>query len=194
MKRTIRCADIVTVRSDAMIYSTNVRLALTGGVGAALVKQYGIGVQIDLQDQSLGTGRQMADVGEVIETRITDAPWKRVFHTIATDELYHTAPSSVRDILRTCFKKCAASASIKTITCSALGTGYGNLELPAFMAIADEVSRDFMGSGFSSFTVVVRDSAEYQVLCDFIGHTDGWSQTEANQTPEPTAPSGRGSS
>lgn len=70
MKRRILHADITKIASDAMIYSTNVRLTLTGGVGAALFREFGVGVQIDLHNSPLGTGRELAEVGDVFETQI----------------------------------------------------------------------------------------------------------------------------
>src|SRR4051812_17273539 len=107
MKKQVVCANIVEIASDALIYSTNVRLALTGGVGLALLRKFGIGVQIELQSKSLGTGRQLAEVGEIIESKIAGGPWRHVFHTVATDEVYHTEPAIVRSILQRCLKRSA---------------------------------------------------------------------------------------
>lgn len=178
MKRSIICRDIVELPSDALIYSTNVRLMLTGGVGAAILKKFGIRVQIELQDQSLGSGRQMADVGEVLETRIPGSPWKRVFHTIATDEMYRTDPQVVRAILLRCLRRCAESADLRAITCSALGAGYGDLELTAFVAIADEVCSEFEDSGIQSFAVVSRDPDEFGKLLAVAATFPKWRTNE----------------
>lgn len=132
MKRFIQCADIVKVPADAMIYSTNMRLTLTGGVGAALLREFGIGVQIALQSQSPASGRQQAEVGDVLQVPVATGRWKRVFHTIATDELYCTKASTVQSILRRCLQQCVDAKDVRTITCSALGCGYGDLDIVEF--------------------------------------------------------------
>lgn len=177
MKRYIIHADIVTVEADALIYSTNVRLALTGGVGAALVREYGIGIQIALQDQSLGTGRQLADVGEVFTTWIAGAPWKRVFHAIATDEQYHTEAARVRAILRACFRRCEESNDLRTIVCSVLGAGYGDLDPCAFLLISNQVCDEFDYGAITSFAVVVHDPEEYALLVDASTRLRDWGKT-----------------
>ena len=174
MKRKIVHADIVEVTADVLIYSTNTRLALTGGVASALLGKFGIGVQIVLHGESLGTGRQMAEVGDVFVTSIVGSPWKNVFHTIATDEIYHTEEDAVRSILRACFRKCAASSDLQTIVCSALGTGYGDLDLATFLTIAHQVCDEFDRSGIVSFSVVVRESDEFKTLCDAGTRIGSW--------------------
>jgi O-acetyl-ADP-ribose deacetylase (regulator of RNase III) len=164
MKLQILCADIATVASDTLIYSTNVRLAWTGGVGAALAVRFGIGVQIDLQSQSSGTGRQLAEVGDIFDCRIEGGPWRHVFHTIATDELYHTKPEVVRSLLRRCLQRCAQKGDVRSITCSPLGAGYGDLEIPEFAAIAHAVYREFSHASIDQFTIVTNDPKEAELL------------------------------
>jgi O-acetyl-ADP-ribose deacetylase (regulator of RNase III) len=164
MKRQIICSDIVEVPSDALIYSTNVRLTLTGGVGAALLKKFGFPVQIGLQNQSSSSGRHLAEVGDIIENKIAGGPWKKVFHTIATDEMYHTDPDVVRSILKRCFRRCAENGDVLSVTCSALGSGYGDLDLAVFATIAEETCRQFDSSVIESFSIVSCDSAECDVL------------------------------
>src|SRR4051794_37670469 len=124
MERLVINANIVEVEADALVYSTNTQLALTGGVGAALMKKCGWGIQSDLQSCSPGTGRQMAEVGDVFETQSPDHPWKIIFHTVATDELYHTDPSTVSRILKRCVRRCAELGNIKSLITSPLGSGY----------------------------------------------------------------------
>lgn len=178
MKRRILCADITQIASDAMIYSTNVRLTLTGGVGAALFRAFGVGVQIDLQTRSPGTGRELAEVGDIIETHIPGSPWKGVFHTIATSELYHTDAAIVARILRRCLARCAASDDLRKITCSALGTGYGDLELPHFFQICDAVCTEFDGSPLQEFAIIIQNQTEFETLRHTAEAAKGWETTE----------------
>ena len=174
MKRRIVCADITKVASDAMIYSTNSRLTLTGGVGAALFREFGVGVQIDLQSRSPGTGRELAEVGDILETHISGGPWKRVFHTIATTELHHTDPQVVTSILRRSLTRCAATDDLRKITCSALGTGYGDLELPHFLHLCAAVCAEFDDSPLEELTIVSQSQTEFDLLVRSSESMAGW--------------------
>lgn len=121
-------------------------------------------MQIALQNQSPGSGRHLAEVGDIIENKITGGPWKKVFHTIATDEIYHTDPAVVRSILLRCFRRCVESGDVLSITCSALGSGYGDLDLAVFGAIAEDTCRQFDDSCIERFSIVSCDPAECNVL------------------------------
>jgi O-acetyl-ADP-ribose deacetylase (regulator of RNase III) len=175
MKKRVELGDITGWSADALIYSTNVRLARTGGVGAALLKRFGISVQIELQGKSLGTGRELAEVGDVFTTSISGAPWKRVFHTVATSELYHTQAATVRAILQNCLRSCAASSDVRSVVCSALGSGYGDLEPADFLSIVDEVLDDLVATQIEDFTVVEFDQRQYLNLSDAAGKLRGWT-------------------
>jgi O-acetyl-ADP-ribose deacetylase (regulator of RNase III) len=168
--------DIAEVTADALIYSTNIRLALTGGVGAALLRKFGIGMQIQLQDASLGSGRQMAEVGEVFETCVGGSPWKRIFHTIATDELYRTDPGVVENILRGCLHRCALAGDIHSVVSSALGAGYGDLDIATFVQIASRVCGEFHGSSIQNFSLVVFDQDEFNSVCEIASKYGAWIQ------------------
>jgi O-acetyl-ADP-ribose deacetylase (regulator of RNase III) len=180
MIRRVLCSDIVEVPADAMVYSTNVRLALTGGVGESLLSKFGISAQIRLQDQSVGSGRQMADVGDVLLTEIPGSPWKVVFHTVATDEQYHTDPETVRSILKRCFRSSSQRPDISSIATSALGCGYGDLDIRQFALIADEVSREWEGSRIQLFTIVARDPSEFEKLASTVSRMVGWTIERGN--------------
>ncbi|WOO43742.1 macro domain-containing protein [Rubellicoccus peritrichatus] len=149
-----------------MIYSTNINLALTGGVGASLKEKFGVKLQIGLQSSSLGTGRQMAGVGEVIETSFDYMPWKIVFHTIATDEFYYTSPDDVETILKFCIKRCASDERIKKVVTSALGAGYGDLKLSKFIEICDRILSQVDTGALGEFCIVCNDEKEYLKLLE----------------------------
>ncbi len=164
MKRQLIRSNIIDIEADALIYSTNARLALTGGVGAALLEKFGLVLQNELLCCSSGTGRQMAEVGDVFETRLPGMPWKCIFHTIATDDLYHTRPETVLAILRKCFRRCVELQAINSIITSPLGAGYGDLELDRFVKIADQVCTEYDKSQVQTFAVVCRDQDEFERL------------------------------
>ena len=175
MRRSIIHADITKIASDAMIYSTNIRLTLTGGVGAALFREFGVGIQIDLQNRSLGTGRELAEVGDVFETYIPGSPWKRVFHTIATSELYHTEAVVVENILRSCLRRCVAADDLRRVTCSALGTGYGDLDLVRFLEACNLVCAEFDDSPLEEFAIVIHAKNEFDALAGAGKSIERWN-------------------
>ncbi len=157
MKRQLIRSNIVDVQADALIYSTNIQLLLTGGVGAALLTRFGPRIQDAL---GAAAGRPTAEVGEVFETTLSGIPWKVIFHTVATDKLYYTRPEIVLAILRKCFRRCVELQSIKSIITSSLGCGYGDLDVEQFLRIADQVCAEFDESSIENFAIVCR-SGEY---------------------------------
>lgn len=175
MKKRLVLGDITAIAADALIYSTNVRLTLTGGVGAALLARYGIKTQIDLQSSATGTGRHMAEVGDVLSTTIPGAPWKVVFHTIATNEVYRTEEGTVESILKTCLRRCASRGDIKEVTCSTLGSGYGDLEPERFLNIANQVLGDIESTSIQCFSVIEFDEKQYVSLHDAAEKMNGWA-------------------
>ncbi len=161
MKRQLIRSNIVDVQADALIYSTNVQLLLTGGVGAALLARFGARIQDAL---GVAAGRPTAEVGDVLETRLSGIPWKVIFHTVATDKLYYTRPEVVLAILRKCFRRCVELQSIKSIITSPLGCGYGDLDVEQFLRIADQVCGEFEESAIESFAIVCRSSEYFEHL------------------------------
>ncbi len=142
MRRLIRNSDITTSTADALIYSTNTMLLLTGGVGAALSRKYGPKLQVGLRTQFQATGRKQASMGDVYEFALPDMPWKTIFHTVATDAKYHSAPAAIKQILTTCAARCLERGDIASVALSPLGTGYGDLEIAQFMDVATDVFFD----------------------------------------------------
>jgi hypothetical protein len=112
------------------------------------------------------------------ESHIPGSPWKRVFHTIATTELYHTDPAVVTSLLRRCLTRCITTGDLRTITCSALGTGYGDLELPHFFQICDSVCTEFGETPLEEFTIVIQNQAEFDTLRRTAGTVKGWVETD----------------
>ena len=141
MNRLLCHTDITTYPADVLIYSTNVQLMLSGGVGACLLQRYGRSFQADLFAQLDASGRKLASVGDVFLTHTPGLPWKRVYHVVAADPFYHTDPEVVRRILRQCLTECSADPGISTVAMSPLGAGYGDLAFPLFLDLVSEVSQ-----------------------------------------------------
>lgn len=168
MNRLLCHTDITTHPADALIYSTNVQLMLSGGVGACLLRRYGRSFQADLHAQLAASGRKLAAVGDVFLTRTPGLPWKRVYHVVATDPFYRTDPEVVRCILTRCLTECSADPAISSVVTSALGAGYGDLAFPLFLEIASELSlRDLQ---LSDITVCCDDEDFFRELVDHRKH------------------------
>ncbi|MCM8540839.1 MAG: macro domain-containing protein [Lentisphaeraceae bacterium] len=134
--------DILNVKSDALIYSTNTRLSLSGGVGAALMKKFGHELQTELINESDGFGFELASLGDVFEARTNNMPWVKVFHTICLDGNYIADEQIVRSVLVKALNKCEETKEVLTVSISALGTGYGSLSYPSFKKILTEIIRE----------------------------------------------------
>ena len=143
MQRSLILNDIVDVNADALIYSTNYQLMLSGGVGACLYQKFGNEFQNDLYRKIDSLGRKCANIGEVFFSDMQEGPWKVIVHTVATDPFYHTDPAIVRTILRQAFAYLADCLTVKTVVMSLLGTGYGDLPIDSFLKIVTDESRAF---------------------------------------------------
>lgn len=161
MRKVIRNSDAAKVGGDVLLYSTNTQLALTGGVGASLLAQFGMQVQRELHRAAAARGG-MVRVGDLFETAISGLPWHRIFHSIATDELYHTDPDIVSKILRRCFDRCGELGYSRLVT-SALGTGYGDLDLSEFVRILDAKVEDAPAC-LKEICIACHDQSGYEKL------------------------------
>jgi O-acetyl-ADP-ribose deacetylase (regulator of RNase III) len=146
MKRSFIESDIVEVNADALIYSTNYQLMLSGGVGACLYQKFGNQFQNDLYRKIDSLGRKCANIGEVFFSEMHEGPWKVIVHTVATDPFYHTDPAIVRTILRQTFAHLANCPAVKSVVMSPLGAGYGDLPIDTFLKIVTDESRAYEDS------------------------------------------------
>jgi len=178
MRCKIICSNIVNVPADALIYSTNVGLALTGGVGAALRSKFGLGVQMDLIEAFKKSKKIQASVGDVFMTRLPYTSWKVVFHTIATSEDCYTAPETVSGILQACLSRCVKEADVSSVVCSPLGSGFGDLPVNIFCEIVESTLSDYAGTSIEAFSIVCNDQLQYEGLCRHLSDSKSnpWEQ------------------
>ena len=153
MKRILCNTDITTVAADALIYSTNVNLMLSGGVGACLLKKFGNDFQDDLYRQLGSSNRRFAEVGEIFLSNRAGDPWRLILHTIATDPMYYTNPDIVRSLVSRAFDICSSRDDVSSLVMSPLGAGYGDLDLSLFLRVVSEESAKFEQAGIDSITV-----------------------------------------
>lgn len=133
----IRKIDILDQPAEALIYSTNVELNGSGGVGAALIRRYGTRVQ-DTLDELRG-GKPRVPQGSVFERPLTGTPYRAIFHTVPTGRWHETTPEKVAQVLERALKGCI-ERGIQTVALSALATGYGDLLLEEFLVLTDRVA------------------------------------------------------
>ncbi len=139
--RGFRHCDVLDDPADALIYSTNVLLNCTGGVGGALLERYGRPVQTALHGWLRTQGLRFASQGDVIDLVADGRPYSHVLHTVPCDGMYDTSPAIVSKVFCKALQICAADASVQRVAVSALATGYGHLLFDNFLPIAVEVMR-----------------------------------------------------
>ncbi|MGF1657129.1 MAG: macro domain-containing protein [Verrucomicrobiales bacterium] len=165
MKRLIQNIDVLDLTADALIYSTNVLLNCTGGVGACLVARYGEQVQTDLHQLLRQRNIKFADQGAVFQMVTEDMPYKRVFHTIPCDGFYNTTKEIVESVLRVSLRECI-QAEVQTVALTALATGYGHLGFDAFFRIAAQVLADPEFAKIQTTTICLDDPIAFDIARD----------------------------
>ena len=165
MKTYLKCIDILDQPADALIYSCNVQLNCSGGVGAALMMRYGEQVQHELHDILRKQNRKFADRGEWFQWVTPGLPYRAVFHTVPCDGWYETTREVVALVLRECLAECRRLGNIHTVACAALATGYGRLPFEEFFRIASSISQ---GSMPLQLYLCVADGPRYSDACKLI--------------------------
>lgn len=136
----LKNVDVLDVEANALIYSTNVLLNCSGGVGACLVHRYGKKLQTGLHRLLAASGRRFAEQGEIFDLTFDETPYSRIFHCCPCDGWYDTSPEIVATILDQCLSICHLDPEIETVALSALATGYGRMELEAFVETIGRIS------------------------------------------------------
>jgi len=134
-ERIIRRGDVVDASPDALIFSTNENLFLSGGAGASLLGVHGRPLQ-DAMDRALvSSGRKVAERGSVFEIEPA-ATWPfRLFAVVAANGFYETSGKDTRRALDQVLSRCSELPEIRNVAITALGTGYGNMEIEDFVSI-----------------------------------------------------------
>lgn len=134
-ERIIRRGDVVDVRPDALIFSTNEHLFLSGGAGASLLGVHGRPLQ-DAMDHALASsGRKVAERGSIFEIAPA-ATWPfRLFAVVAANGFYETCEQDTRRAVENVLARCSELPELQKVTITALGTGYGNMEIEDFVSI-----------------------------------------------------------
>ena len=162
MNIKLQQGNIVEFESDVLVYSTNLKLLMGGGVGAALMDKYGYDAQKCLYDSFDNSGSEKTKLGNIFDCKTEAMPWKKVLHTIATDEDYVTDTKTVENILRESLSICELTHGVSRLSMSALGCGYGNLKHEQFIEVLKNVSTEFKGTDLKEIIVVCDNSNDLE--------------------------------
>lgn len=168
MNARIQKTDVLDVNADALIYSTNVMLNCSGGVGACLVNRYGGHVQNELYQLLQDRNIKHAERGVIFQHVSAGMPYKKVFHTLPCDGFYETSAEIISDILHRCLSECVATPDISSVSLSALATGYGHLKYEEFFPIAASVLSNPRFDSLDSVTIAIYDDFSFGLASDVI--------------------------
>jgi len=168
MRCILKHIDVVDEKADALIYSTNVLLNCSGGVGSCLVEKYGKQVQEDLHALLKDDGRKFANQGEVFEKVSAGMSYKKVFHTVPNDPMYNTNAVIIESILCCCLSIANADTDVRSVAVSALATGYGKLFFDDFFRIVAKVAKENQYDDIDTLTICSYDSYSYKLACEQI--------------------------
>ncbi|MEM7143597.1 MAG: macro domain-containing protein [Verrucomicrobiota bacterium] len=159
---------MLDLAADALIYSTNVLLNCTGGVGSCLLERYGNQVQSDLHLLLKDRGLKYADQGMAFQHVTDGMPYKRLYHAVPCDGFYDTTEEIVATVLRKCLSGCVEAVDVKSVALSALATGYGHLGLDEFLRIASSVLAEPEFLALQTVTICLDDEVSYGLARDQI--------------------------
>jgi len=163
----IRKIDILDQPAEALIYSANVELNCSGGVGGALVDRYGAEVQTALHGLLANTEKRRATQGNVFEQTLPGMPYRAVFHTIPTNRWHQTNPAIVAQVLEQALNRCV-EREIRSVALSALATGFGDLIMEDFLLLADGILHDPAFQPIGEVTLCLNDAPAFALALKLI--------------------------
>ena len=162
MIASIKRMDVVDCFADALIYSTNVFLNCSGGVGSTLMSRYGEHFQEDLHNLLKDSDVKYAAQGSVYEMVSSGMPYKAIFHTVPCDGFYDTSTEIVTDVLKQSLDACVRRVDISSVAISLLASGYGKMEPDEFLRIASDVLSSDEYSSIDRATICIYDEGLFQ--------------------------------
>lgn len=133
-QRIIRQGDITDAAADVVIFSTNEHLFLSGGAGASLLGVHGDPLQKAMHRALAISGKKVAQRGSVFEIEPAESWVSRLFAVVAADGFYETSKEDTRRVLEQVLARCS-ELPVTSVATTALGTGYGNMEIEDFTEI-----------------------------------------------------------
>jgi O-acetyl-ADP-ribose deacetylase (regulator of RNase III) len=131
MKWQLYHGDILDIPADILVCSSNVYLALSGGVGGAFLQRYGPAMQDALDHYLSAASVRHVPRGTIVEMPPCGSPYRAVFHAVAVDAMYESSPAIVATVMAESLRR-AAALKAKSVALSAFATGYGRMTMREF--------------------------------------------------------------
>lgn len=161
-KRIIRQGDVVDATPDVLIFSTNEHLFLSGGAGASLLGAHGDALQKAMHQALAASRKRVAARGSVYEIEPSESWSSRLFAVVAANGFYETNADDTRGALEGILRRCATIPEIGTVATTALGTGYGNMEIEDFVSIFCGLE---IPPSVESFELVIHGEVFFKFAC-----------------------------
>lgn len=165
----LKHGEILDVKADALLCSANVQLNLSGGVGGAILLQYGDEMQRWLHDFLREKKLKYLRPGECVITPPCGMPYKAVAHAVAIDGFYDTSPELVERTYELALRE-LANLECRTVVAACLGCGYGRFPAGEFAKVMADVARK-VHTSVDRVTLVTTNSEIIDALRPHWGQT-----------------------
>jgi O-acetyl-ADP-ribose deacetylase (regulator of RNase III) len=151
MKIAIFVGDLADADADAVCTSTNARLSLMMGTGAA-IRERG-GSVVSRACEAIVAAHGPLPAGTAHATTAGMLPFQLAIHCVASDQKHRSSAEIVRSCVRSAIA-IAVGAGCASIALPLFGAGHARLPLDVSLtAIAEEIR----GSGLSRIVIVIPD-------------------------------------
>jgi len=133
--------NILDIKADALICSANVQLNMSGGVGGEILVRHSDQMQKELHRYLSERKISVVAPGTVVKTLPCGTPYSMVLHAVAIDVFYETSHELIVSTIRRALELCTENG-IKTVTLTALATGYGRYPLEKFALVVSELQKE----------------------------------------------------
>lgn len=159
LRVSIFVGGLTEAPTDGICTSTNPRLSLMGGTGAAVLQRAGWAVKREcesiLEAEREETGRESLRVGSARITTAGALPFEGIVHCVASDDSHRSSPEIVRRSVRSALAR-AGEAGWDSLAMPPFGTGHAHLDLErALEAMARELRTG--GTAVRGVVLVLQD-------------------------------------
>ncbi|MDX1632146.1 MAG: macro domain-containing protein [Thermoanaerobaculia bacterium] len=135
--------NLTRAPADGICTSTNPRLSLMGGTGAAVLQRAGWAVKREcesiLEHHREETGRETLEPGTAWTTTAGALPFQGIVHCVASDDSHRSSPEIVTQVVESALNR-AMEAGWESLAMPPFGTGHAHLDLDrAVTAMARQI-------------------------------------------------------
>ena len=157
MKITIACGDIAAVPAEAICTSTNARLSLMMGTGAAVRDRGGYDILRACEAIVTAEGGR-ARPGHAYATTAGTLPSRMVIHCVASDASHRSSDAIVRSCVANALSL-ASAEGCRSIALPVFATGHARLTFAGSLAaMADAIAASDPNVLLEHIFIVVRDA------------------------------------